>query len=190
MTTRETDARAFELIERLGNLVRSCERERGGEHGLQPVHLQALWFISRSNRYSDTPGALAEYLGVTRGTTSSTLKVLRDRGFVVDRQDADDARVLRLSLTPAGERLQRDVLPPQAFTDALKTLSQPRRRELEDALTEVLVGLQRGAGARAFGVCHSCHHFAENAAGYQCGLTGEPLSANEVGLLCRDHQAA
>ncbi len=190
MTKRDDIPRTFELIERIGNLLRGHERDRGSELGLQAVHLQALWFIARSNRYSDTPGALAEYLGVTRGTTSSTLKVLRERGLVGVTKDPDDARVSRLSLTADGERFLRASLPPPALDEALGVLSAAQREALRDGLIALLSGLQRGSGARAFGVCHTCEHFTRESRGYRCGLTGERLERHESELICRDHSAA
>ena len=190
MTKSHASSHTFELIERIGNLLRSDERESGATNGLQPVHLQALWFIARSNRYSDTPGALAEYLGVTRGTVSSTIKVLRNRGLVNYRKDADDARVTRLSLSEDGQRIQREYLPPASFDGAVRALSATERRGLDEGLEAVLRELQHGSGARAFGVCSSCHHFTRESAGYRCGLTGEPLAEPESELLCRDHLVA
>ena len=56
----------FDLIERMAALIRSEERKKCAEFGLQPVHLQVLDYLSRCNRYSDTPAALTNYLGMTR----------------------------------------------------------------------------------------------------------------------------
>jgi MarR family transcriptional regulator, negative regulator of the multidrug operon emrRAB len=49
----------FDLIERMSALIRSEERRKCTELGLQPVHLQVMDYLSRCNRYSDTPAALA-----------------------------------------------------------------------------------------------------------------------------------
>jgi DNA-binding MarR family transcriptional regulator len=66
----------YASIERMVALIRSEERKKCTEFGLQPVHFQMLDYISRCNRYSDTPAALASYLGMTRGTVSQTLLLL------------------------------------------------------------------------------------------------------------------
>src|ERR1700674_5335522 len=71
----------LELVERLGNLMRTELRKSGGDEALQPVHLQALIYLSKANRYSNTPQALAEYLGLTKGTVSQTLLLLDPRGL-------------------------------------------------------------------------------------------------------------
>ena len=94
--------RAHELIERMANLLRAEARRVDGQ--LQPVHLQALAYLARCNRYSDTAGALTEYLGLTKGTVSQTLNVLEREGLIAREEDPADRRRVRLRLTPAGRR--------------------------------------------------------------------------------------
>ena len=53
----------FDLIERMAALLRSEERKKCTSLGLQTVHLQALNYVSRCNKYSDTPAALTNSLG-------------------------------------------------------------------------------------------------------------------------------
>ena len=40
----------LELVERLGNLMRTELRKAGAEEVLQPVHLQALTYLAKANR--------------------------------------------------------------------------------------------------------------------------------------------
>ena len=47
----------LELVERLGNLMRTELRRAGSDESLQPVHLQSLIYLSKANRYSNTPQA-------------------------------------------------------------------------------------------------------------------------------------
>jgi DNA-binding MarR family transcriptional regulator len=94
----------LELVERLGNLMRTELRKSGSDESLQPVQLQALIYLSKANRYSNTPQALAEYLGLTKGTVSQTLLLLDRRGLIERFEDEIDRRVVRLRLSAAGER--------------------------------------------------------------------------------------
>jgi DNA-binding MarR family transcriptional regulator len=57
--------------------VRGCQA--GAAHGLQPVQLEVLNYLSSCNRYSDTPMAVTEYLGQTKGTVSQTIKTLEKK---------------------------------------------------------------------------------------------------------------
>ena len=104
----------LELVERLGNLMRTELRKSGADESLQPVHLQALIYIGNANRYSNTPQALADYLGLTKGTVSQTLLLLDRRGLIERFEDDIDRRVVRLRLSSAGERLLSESQPALA----------------------------------------------------------------------------
>ncbi len=183
------DRSPYELIERLGNLLRAAERRAGAEAGLQPVHLHALGYLDRCNRYSDTLTALQEYLGITKGTASQTVTLLEERGWVRRRRDDADARRFHLELTARGKRLIRRTLPPEPFETALAELPSSGR-DLTRQLEGLLRGIQRAGGLASFGVCHTCKHFQREPDGFRCGLTAEPLSASDSELICREHESA
>lgn len=180
-----TAPRLLELIERLGNLLRAGQRRSGG--GLQPVHLQVLGYLSRCNRFSDTPAAITAFLDSTKGTVSQTLAVLERDGWVQRHADADDRRVVHFALTRAGSAALRDVELPSGWEDALAGLSARERDAATSALDNLLRSLQRGNAQRTFGVCHSCRHLQRAGRQYRCGLNGEPLSAEDTQRICHEH---
>ncbi len=181
--------RLYELLLRLGRLIQAGERMSGAP--LLPVQLNALHYLGRANRYSNTPQAVAEYLGVTKGTGSQTLRALEQRGLIERRTDKDDRRVQRLVVTTAGKRLIRRVIPPATVAAAARDLGEHCVGALEEDLQGLLRSLQRSHGGRAFGVCKTCRHFqpSRRGRGGVCGLTSEPLRAVDATLLCREHEA-
>jgi len=44
----------FDLVERLSLLTRAGLRQAGAAQGLQPVHLQVLFYLNQANRFSNT----------------------------------------------------------------------------------------------------------------------------------------
>ena len=64
---------------------------------------RVLHYLSVCNRYSDTPMAVTEYLGQTKGTVSQTLKVLEKKALLFKEPDKDDKRVMHLKLTEQGQ---------------------------------------------------------------------------------------
>ncbi|MBL9076613.1 MAG: winged helix-turn-helix transcriptional regulator [Planctomycetes bacterium] len=176
--------RVHELLERLGNLLRSEQRRLGATLGLQPVQFQALVYLAQCNRYSDSPRAVAEYLGLTKGTVSQTLAVLQERGLVLAADDADDGRRVHLRLSAKGRRAAAQ-MPPAVLARALATLGDADA--LAARLERLLVDLQRDRDGRTFGVCRTCRHFRGPVAAARCGLTGEPLPVEQTTKLCREH---
>lgn len=175
--------RTAELIERLANLMATELRLAAAGHGLLAVHAHVLHYLARCNRYSNTAGALASYLGLTKGTISQSLSVLERRGLIVRRDDPADRRVVRLELTPEGSETAAVLFPPAPW----RLLDD--EPEAADALEELLRTLQRHHGGRSFGVCSSCRHFLrEPAGGFRCALTREPLDARDAAMICREHE--
>lgn len=178
---------AYELLTRIGRLLQAEERTAGP--GLQPVQLHALHYLGRSNRYSDRPSAVAEYLGVSKGTASQTLNVLEEAGLVAKRRDTEDKRVTHLVLTAKGRRLVTRIGAQGMLGEALGQLSEKEADRLEVSLRRLLSEIQRANGRRTFGVCGTCRHLepvSERA--YRCGLTREPLAVRETELICREHE--
>jgi MarR family transcriptional repressor of emrRAB len=180
----------LELVERLGNLMRTELRKSGGEESLQPVHLQALIYLSKANRYSNTPQALAEYLGLTKGTVSQTLLLLDRRGLIERFEDDIDRRVVRLRLSAAGERLLYESQPALAWQNATRNISPNRIRNAVSALREALVTLQEDNEGKTFGVCQSCTWCQKLSQRiYRCGQMGDRLSGPETRRICRIYVA-
>lgn len=191
MTTKEdkTAVRIAELLDRLG----LYQRSRQQADGLNPAQWEALRYLSRANRYSRNPTALAGFLGATKGTVSQTLLALERKHLLSRRRDAKDGRSIRLELTPAGQAcLAADPLGEVAV--AAEALSDDGRQALVQGLTDLLTKLQRDHDQRPFGICAACRFFRRDGAAvepggpHRCGLTGEPLAEPEIALICAEHQ--
>jgi len=183
------DGSAYEYLTRIARLLQA--EDRNSSPGLQPVQLHALHYLTRCNRYSDRPAAVAEYLGITKGTASQTLRVLLEADLITKRTDADDRRVVRLSLTSKGKQAVGGAMSRLVLARALSSLPNGEGEQLHALLERTLRALQRANQGRSFGVCHTCRHFTAQEGGQQlCGLTLEPLSSKETQLICREHVAA
>ena len=179
------------LIERIGNLLRAEERACGADLGLQSVHIQILGYLSQCNRYSDTPAAVTEYLGSTKGTTSQSINILEQKGFIIKRSDKADGRVVHLDLTDKGEQFVRNKFPSEQVKAALDSMDSKDSKQLTNLLTKFLIQLQKKNEGKLFGVCSTCRHFKRYGLGdtHQCGLTMEPLSEEESFQICREHES-
>jgi len=153
------------------------------------VHLHALIYLSKANRYSNTPQALADYLGLTKGTVSQTLLLLDRRGLIERFEDDIDRRVVRLRLSSAGESMLAESQPALAWQNATRNISPNRIRNATSALREALVTLQEDNEGSVFGECSSCS-FCQKLSQriYRCGQMGDRLSGPETRKLCRIYQ--
>ncbi|MCX7085612.1 MAG: MarR family winged helix-turn-helix transcriptional regulator [Methylococcales bacterium] len=169
-------------------LIRSEERKKCSELGLQVVHLQALDYLSRCNRYSDTPASLANYLGMTRGTVSQTLLLLEKKGFIKKTMDLIDRRKVHLSLLDSGLVVLAEVRDTHLFHQARKVFEHDVNNEgVEAVFVSALKALQKAHKGHSFGQCETCKYFTEYTLGFRCELTKEPLSLNDSSKLCQEH---
>jgi DNA-binding MarR family transcriptional regulator len=178
----------FDLIERMAALLRSEERKKCTELGLQPVHLQVLDYLSRCNRYSDTPAALANYLGITRGTVSQTLLLLAKKGFISKTTDKQDRRVIHLALLAKGEALLKQARCSELIAQAETIFMAHNPNHPELVFAYALACLQKANQSHTFGLCKTCQYFTKTPSGYFCGLTKEPLSQRDSEKICQEHR--
>jgi DNA-binding MarR family transcriptional regulator len=179
----------YEYLERIANLLRTDTRKIGAGRGLQPVQLEALHYLGSCNRYSDTPAASADFLGLTKGTVSQTLGVLERLGFVEKRPDSKDRRVVHLHLTERGREVLDESFPPATLKGAMERIGDAERELLASGLQRLLRAMQEANRLRSFGVCKTCrHHRLQDDGSRRCGLTGETLTDDDSGKICREHE--
>jgi MarR family transcriptional regulator, negative regulator of the multidrug operon emrRAB len=178
----------FDLIERMAALIRSEERKKCTALGIQAVHLQALDYLSRCNRFSDTPATLANYLGITRGTVSQTVLLLEKKGYIKKTTDKNDRRVVHLELLPEGKVILEKAKPAELFIKAAALLDKKDdSSDYETVLASILSALQKANGTQSFGLCRTCHYFTETTEGLLCGILKQPLSQQDIDKICQEH---
>jgi len=179
-----------ELIERIGNLLRSEERELGKADGLQPVHVQVLEYLALCNRFSNTPLSLSHYLGISKGTVSQSVIVLENKGLIEKVQDNNDRRVVHLLLTDRGKQVVKNAFANEQWSNTCERLPAQQRERMAEDLSQLLIELTRQHNAQSFGVCRTCEHFTYEDSNYSCGLLQIPLEASETAKLCHEHSLA
>lgn len=181
----------FELIGYMSAIIRSEERKRCTELKLQMVHFQVLEYLSICNKYSDTPAAIANYLGMTRGTVSQTLIILENKEFVQKTRDQLDKRVYHIQLLSKGLNSLKTATPTALFNKAEKILrndlSATEDIAAESIFIEALTSLQKANNSHSFGLCKTCKNFSKKPKAFFCELTQENLNLNDSEKICLEH---
>jgi DNA-binding MarR family transcriptional regulator len=176
------------VLERFARLMRSAEHELG----LNPAQWEALRYLDRANRFSNYPGALAKYLGATKGTVSQTLIALERKGLVEKHARPGERRSIALSLTRKGkEQLARD--PWLKLAQDIDGMRPGSAQRMTGSLAELLqLALRRGRHL-TFGQCRTCRHFGRNqsasgAGPHQCLLLDLALKESDSLKICIEHE--
>lgn len=185
------DFRIAELVGRLGRMAHALQFSGG----LNPAQWEALRFLSRANKYSSSPGAMAEYLGATKGTVSQTVIALESKGYLSRARGRIDRRSVDLSLTDAGREMLRD--DPMGLIEQIGgELPDPAREALAEGMDRLLETLNQSQGHARFGVCADCNYChrangqSHGGAPCYCGLANDPLLEDETGQICVNFVAA
>ena len=189
MAKRDTDNSEIAYpLERLTRLMRAGEHEGG----LNPAQWEALRYLSRANRFSNSPIALTRFLGSTKGTISQTIKALERKGFIAKGPRENEGRSISLSLTAKGSAaLKND--PLAEFSKSLDDLSGKNRRRLAKGLADLLNADLKRREQPSFGTCHTCRYFREknddgNVRGpHSCMYFDAGLASAELQLICIAH---
>ena len=108
--------------------------ERHGVHAGQNFILERLW-----ERDGQTPGEIAEAIGVEGPTVVRALQRMAAAGLVVRKKHPTDGRQIAIHLTPAGARLRTRI--PRALRQveerALAEFSQAERTQLLEFLERI-----------------------------------------------------
>lgn len=181
------------LVERLGRMTHVLQYSTG----LNPSQWEALRYLARANRYSASPSALAQFLGCTKGTVSQTVIALESKGFVRRVRGRPDGRSVHLEVTAAGRALLCND-PLRVIEEAGRSLPENERAAMMRGMNRLLERLCTAKGRAGFGVCGDCIHLdtrpCADGKGKEgdcvCGLTDEPLCAEEIDKLCVNFQPA
>ena len=187
---RDDDSDEVSPAETLASLERLARLIRQGAHAesLIPVQWEALRYLARANRFSNSPGALARYIGATKGTVSQTIGRLVKKGLISKTARSDDTRSITLSLTEAAHQiLAKD--PLRMLAGDIEGLSGKTHRRLSRGVAELLVKEARRQGQPLFGTCGDCRYFREGSAGSApiCMKDNMLLSPEERGRFCIEH---
>ena len=180
----------YDYVERLSELLRIDARKAGAAYGLQPVQLEVLHYLTICNQYSDTPMAVTEYLGQTKGTVSQTLKVLEKKELLSKHLDKNDKRIYHLKVSAKGKRLLDKTIPTTMFVKTCEVMSDIKQSEIATSLQQLITTLLQVNNMKTFGLCHSCRYNRKDEVdGYYCNLVEQPLAENDIHLICREHQS-
>jgi MarR family transcriptional regulator, negative regulator of the multidrug operon emrRAB len=174
--------RAHIWLERLSSLRLSLLRQAATKFGLQAIHVEILEYLEKSNKYSNTGQALSEFLGVTKGSVSQSLKLLEEKGLVVRTPCSVDKRYSRLSLSKNGAgiliKVQKDIPDLPNMGD-----------NVEKSFRAILLSWQTQNKLRTFGLCITCKYNERLDNGkYLCRLTQEALTLPDTQKICREHE--
>ncbi len=176
-------------LDQIGRIARELQYS----HNLNPAQWEALRYVARANKFSRTPGALADFLGATKGTVSQTLIALESKGLLIRKRCEQDGRMTRLLLTEAGNNLiGKD--PLNVVSDYTSSLPPAEKFQLLETLQNLLSTMRKNSRAEVFGYCAKCQSFNpcksdDTPINDMCDFQKEPLRDQDLEQICNNFTA-
>lgn len=121
------------VVARLLEQTARAVYEARGPKAIHAGQWAVLRYLARAGRQARTVGGVATYLGVTHAPASRAVASLARKDYVTVKADADDRRVRKVDLTPAGRALlDRD--PVHRLTAAIESLNGDKQKEFAATL--------------------------------------------------------
>lgn len=179
------------VLERIATIIQTQQRQAAAQAGLQMVHYGILDYLSRANRFSNTPLAVAQWLGLTKGTVSQSITLLEKKGYLEKRADAKDKRRQHLILSEKGRDVIANANQAQRALFESVEVNSTYSRIFRALLNDIQWQLQEKTGGAQFGPCGTCRHSRTAPDGSPaCALIKETLSRPETEQVCRAHKYA
>ena len=142
----ETSSRqALEVLQKFRLIFRSVRKHFRGVEELCGVSGAQLWVLSE---LAQAPGLrvseIAQVLSIHQSTASNMLDKLERRGLVKRRRGGPDQRVVRVFLTPSGDKIVAIAPSPArgALTDALGNLPAETLQNLDACLNALIADME------------------------------------------------
>ena len=134
-------------ISRVARVVEARQRATFAAHGLDRASFDALATLRRAGApHRLTPGQLTATAMVTSGAITQRLDRLEERGLVERTRAGHDARVVHVTLTPAGHAVVDAAMPDHLATEErlLAGLEREERAQLAALLRRLLLTIDPG----------------------------------------------
>jgi DNA-binding MarR family transcriptional regulator len=177
-------------LERISEVFKTLLWEKAKLHGMSPIQIQILLFISGHAPALCSVSRLAREFDVTKPTISDAVKTLLDKGHLQKGHTASDNRSFSLQLSAQGVALVHE-LQDYAFPlqQQLDGLAQEDLVTTYNTLTKIIYQLNRAGILTVQRVCFGCRFYEKLPKLHYCNLLQKPLEGHEIRLDCPEFEA-
>jgi DNA-binding MarR family transcriptional regulator len=177
-------------LERISEVFKTLLWEKAKLHGMSPIQIQILLFISGHAPALCNVSHLAREFDVTKPTISDAVKALLDKGHVQKGHSSSDNRSFSLQLSSQGVDLVHE-LQDYAFPlqQQLGDIAQEDLITTYNTLTKIIYQLNRSGILTVQRVCFGCRFYEKLPNSHYCNLLQKPLKGHEIRLDCAEFEA-
>lgn len=179
-------------FERLSEVLKSLLWEKAKNHGISPIQIQILLFVSRHHLDLCNVSYLAKEFNVTKATISDAVRVLLKKQLLEKDFSPTDNRRYNLFATGKGAQIIQD-LSTYAFpiTDSLANFDQKELSNLFSTITKLIFQLHQSGVIQVQRTCFNCQHYkGDRKSIHHCTLLNKKLKKQDIRLDCNDFEVS
>lgn len=191
----DLDARIVAALERLAQALHKTLWDAAWRQAMSATQAQVLLYVLSQGRNGVTITDLARRFDLKHSTLSDTVRVLTEKGLLHRHTDPEDARAVRLRLSPKGRTTARSLqVWAEQIRNQVVALDPQRKGPFLETLLQLIGRLQQAGVITVARMCTTCLYFEadrhpENPeAPHHCRLLDQPLRLVELRVECPDHQ--
>ena len=182
-------------LERVATAMRADDWASARAAGVNPAQLAVLAALE-GRRRGLAVREIASQLGVSQPSATDSINALDRKGLVQRQRDADDARSVRVLLTPAGSDAMAAAQAARSVGgQAVDALAVDQQQDMLVALVAMIRQLQDSGTIPIQRMCVSCRHFRPNAHAdalrpHHCTFVDAAFGSQDLRMDCHEHETA
>ncbi len=176
-------------LERISEAFKSLLWEKAKIHGISPIQIQILLFVSKHKSELCNVSHLAKEFNLTKPTISDAIKILDKKEFIEKDYSSSDSRSYTLMLSESGKELIKDLNTySQPLENVLDDLNETNLNLMYNTLTHLIFQLNRGGVLTVQRTCFGCRFYEQKDKGHYCHFLKKPLVDRELRLDCPEFE--
>lgn len=177
-------------LERLGEVFKTLLWQKAKIHGISPIQIQILLFVSSHRSTLCNVSYFAKEFNVTKPTISDAVKVLLKKGYLEKDYSPTDNRRYNVLLSTTGEKLVNELLDyTSPVSTEVQTISEAELRNCFDTISKLIYQLNQKGIIQVQRTCFSCQHYKGNKSNkHFCTLLDKDLRNQEIRLDCAEFE--
>lgn len=175
-------------LERISEAFKVMLWEKAKEHGLSPIQIQIMIFISEHKSELCNVSHLAKEFNITKPTISDAIRVLDKKGLIVKDFSPVDSRSYNILPSPDGSKMIRELNDfAKPLEEALTELGLSNLEQLYASLTTLIYQLNRSGLLNIQRTCFGCTYYANREGGHYCHFLESELQNSDLKIDCPDY---
>ena len=175
-------------LERIGEVFKTLLWQKAKVHGISPIQIQILLFISKHSTHLCNVSCLAKEFNLTKPTISDAVKILVEKTYLIKDYSPTDSRRFNLLLSTAGEKLVAELLDYSLpISTEIEKMDKAELENCFNTISKLIYQMNQKGIIQVQRTCYGCKHYNGNKKDQHfCTLLDKKLKRQEIRIDCAE----